>query len=169
MKIRRATGGVRLFAHTADVGIEARGETLSDLFTWAARGLARVAVGPGAGRKRPTLNLPVDLPEAPDLEALLVDWLNHLIYLYETDQIYPVWCDLEVADSDGDVDANGGGRAGGGWTLRGVIHAVPLSTAEPASRTAVKAATYHGLQIVRPDEAAGRGGRGYRARVILDI
>lgn len=168
MKTDRAKGGVRLFAHTADVGIDARGDTLADLFTWAARGLARVLVGPGAGRKRPTLSRSVDLPEAPDLEALLVDWLNHLVYLCETDRVYPVWCELEIIGEDD--PAGVGVRIGqAGWSLRGTIHALPLPDVGPGGGTMVKAATYHGLQVTRPAGGSRRGVRGYRARVILDI
>jgi hypothetical protein len=50
------TGGVRVFGHTADIGLAVRGETLGDLFLWAAAGLARVALKTRAHyRPAPTL------------------------------------------------------------------------------------------------------------------
>ncbi len=150
---------MRLFAHTADVGLDVRGESLEELFGWAAAGLARVAVGRAAprGLERadaavggPLRRVQVSLPAAPDIEALLVDWLNYLVYVLDTERIYPVRCELAVS-----------GGEGGPWTLRGVVEGRPVPP-QGGGRT-VKAATYHGLELARAGDGL------YRARVILDV
>ncbi|MCL6581500.1 MAG: archease [Firmicutes bacterium] len=155
MRTSPATGAVRLFDHTADVGLDLSGATLGDLFAWAAAGLTRVALGPraarllagpGAGEAQEVAAGPL---EARDLEALLVAWLNFLIYLIEAERTVPVASDVEVVP------------AGEGWSLRGRVRAVPVPPA--GLRVRVKAATFHGLKVVKT-----RSGL-YRARVILDV
>jgi len=162
-------GAVRLFAHTADIGLDVRGETLEDLFTWAAIGFARVTVGSraaAAGRRAAAgarrrgeqaaapRRVPVDLPPAPDIEALLVDWLNFLIYTLETARLFPVGCDIRISGGDED-DAERGA-----WALHGSVEGAPVPP--HGAGTTVKAATYHDLKVERL-------GGSYRARVILDI
>ncbi len=154
-------GGVTLFEHTADVGLEVRGETPEDLLGWAAEGLRRVwlpdlreadedgRTGEGTAAAA-TGTLPVDISGAPDLESLLVDWLNFLIFTLETEGVYPVGFDLDAS-----------GAEDGSWTLRGTVRVSRLPPGRPV--VAVKGATYHGL-VVEPAE-----GGGLRARVILDI
>ncbi len=154
---------MRVFDHTADVGLAVWGATPEDLFAWAAAGLARVALGPDgarrlrragagkpAGRAQEPRRLAVNLPPAPDLEALLVAWLNHLIYLLETESLAAGDCRLEL-------------RPGPPAVLGGTFAACLVPAG--AVRVAVKAATYHGLRVT----SAARGEGGYRARVVLDI
>jgi len=159
---------VRLFEHTADVGLDVRGETPEDLLRWAAEGLRRVWLpdlresgedGHGAeGDARAAAaepeaaagTLPVDISGAPDLESLLIDWLNFLIFTLETEGVYPVGFDLDASCAED-----------GSWTLRGTVRVSRLPAARPV--VAVKGATYHGL-AVEPAE-----GGGLQARVILDI
>jgi SHS2 domain-containing protein len=151
-----------LFEHTADVGLEVRGETPEDLLRWAAEGLRRVwlpdlaetdegtAGAATAEPDAPAGTLPVDISGAPDLESLLVDWLNFLIFTLETEGVFPVGCDLDAS-----------GAEDGSWTLRGTVRVSRVPPGRPV--VAVKGATYHGL-AVEPAE-----GGGLRARVILDI
>lgn len=169
----RVPSGARVFSHTADVGLEITGASLDDLFRHAADGFARlVARGPGelargettghpaaghavATPEAPagaagTRSLPVTLPVAPDPEALLVDWLNFLIYVLETEALIPAGCEVKVA-----------GGTGEGWTLTGTLAGACLGRGQPVS--AVKAATYHGLKITESKQGL------YRARVILDV
>jgi SHS2 domain-containing protein len=85
--------------------------------------------------------------EAPDQEALLVAWLNHLLYLYDIDgflgrefQILTLAPERLTA------------------RIRGEI----FDAERHVGKTAVKAATYHHLEIVP-------WGAGWRATVILDL
>jgi SHS2 domain-containing protein len=75
------TRGHELLEHTADVGIRARGSTPEEAFSAAAEGLAELmgAWFPGQGRER---NIEV---EAADRPALLVAWIDELLFLHESE------------------------------------------------------------------------------------
>jgi len=131
-------------SHTADLGLRIWGATREDLFENAGAALSAVLTDRRRLRLR---NIEKITVEAPDLEALLVAWLNHLLYLYDVDAFlgreYQV---LELTPQRLVAQARG-------------------ETYDPGrhvSRTAVKAATYHHLEI------ANRNGR-WEATVILDL
>jgi len=164
-------GGVRVFGHTADIGLAVRGTTLEDLFAWAAVGLTRVAVRPprrprAAGSTGEAAGpqalaprqIPVSVPPAPDPEGLLVGWLNFLIYLLETEGL---------AFGAGTLRARR--ETDGLWRLTGELAARPVPPR--GLRTTVKAATYHGLRVEwSPGPTPENPGGGlFRARVILDV
>jgi SHS2 domain-containing protein len=65
-------------AHTADLAVHVSGDTLADLFSAAGAGMTAMlgvtASGVGGAVRYIAL-------AAQDVEALLVDWLNELLYL----------------------------------------------------------------------------------------
>ncbi|RMD73885.1 MAG: hypothetical protein D6818_04025, partial [Bacteroidetes bacterium] len=63
--------------HGADIGVRGIGPTPEAAFAQAALALSAVITDPG--RVRPDVPVNIRL-EAPDLEVLLVDWLNALIF-----------------------------------------------------------------------------------------
>ncbi|HOU15511.1 MAG TPA: archease [Anaerolineae bacterium] len=66
--------------HTADLALHLWANDLPDLFATAARGMFTfIAADDGAA---PTRAIPVTL-EALDVETLLIDWLNELLYWTE--------------------------------------------------------------------------------------
>jgi len=135
-------GGFELLEHTADVGIRARGATLEEAFEQATLGLAEVlgALRPGGGEV-------VDVEvTAGDPGALLVDWLNEVLWLHE------VRGHAGVAAVR--VERVAGDRAAGSVTFS--------STDPPADGTFVKAVTYHRLRV-------GRDAGGWLAEVYLDV
>lgn len=136
-------GHFRLLEHTADIGIEATGETPADLFTAAAEGLLAVLS---------------DLPKEPcthwqdvtvtgrDFDELLVNWLNAILFHLEVDGLFPEQVRV-VAISSTNLAARIGGN---------LLADSPLPVRE------VKAATWHRLEVsAQPD--------GWRARVYLDL
>jgi SHS2 domain-containing protein len=135
-------GGFELLEHTADVGVRARGATLEEVFEQATLGLAEVlgALRPGAGEAVPVA------VTAGDPGALLVDWLNEVLWLHE------VRGHAGVAAVR--VERVAGDRAEGTVTFS--------STDPPAEGTFVKAVTYHRLRV-------GRDGDGWLAEVYLDV
>lgn len=134
----------RFEPHVGELRVALRAPSLATLFEEAARALAEVmagaAVGPGGAGddavERVTLT-------APDREALLVDWLNELIFLGETRRRIYDRVRVEHLDDRG-LTAEVRGRPSAG------------------ERTLVKAATFHGLQI-------REGDAGLTATVLLDI
>ena len=158
--------GVAFFEHTADIGLEIRGRTLEELFRWAAMGLRQVVAGPvvlptpsssptapiePAGRPAGS-RVRVSLSGAPDPEALLVDWLNFLVYIFETEDRLP---------GDGPWELEVEGRAEATWRLDGWFEGIPVAPGLVV--TAVKGATLHGLEIAFSKEGL------YHARVVLDV
>jgi SHS2 domain-containing protein len=135
-------GGFELLEHTADIGVRARGATLEEVFEQATLGLAEVlgALRPGAGE---AVGVAVT---AGDPGALLVDWLNEVLWLHE------VRGHAGVAAVR--VERVAGDRADGTVSFS--------STDRPAEGTFVKAVTYHRLRV-------GRDAGGWLAEVYLDV
>ncbi|OIP46244.1 MAG: archease [Deltaproteobacteria bacterium CG23_combo_of_CG06-09_8_20_14_all_60_8] len=65
------------FHHMADIGVCGLGGSLAEAFGQAA--LAMTAVITDLASVRPAVEIPIRC-QAPDVELLLVDWLNALIY-----------------------------------------------------------------------------------------
>lgn len=132
------------FEHTADIGLVARGGTLEEVFAHAAMGLVDLMVDPAGLQEEVHLEVSVS---APDREALLVAWLNELLYLLDTRGFLPSRCRITQMSETGVTAELFGERIDRG---RHIV------------RRMVKAATYHGLQVLQID---GR----WEARVIVDL
>jgi SHS2 domain-containing protein len=133
--------GYREVPHTADLGLEARGVTLEEFFIQAATGLIHLLAcepAPAAVICERIVHL-----QAPDLETLLVSWLNELIYLCEVQRICPSHLDIQTATH---------------IELKAVVHGLcPWNTYR-----VIKAATFHNL-VVEGSE------KGYHAQVTFDV
>jgi SHS2 domain-containing protein len=129
--------------HTAEVQVRVEGASLAELFEDAGYALAELMLGevppePPAGAEEEQVTL-----ESADTEALLVDWLNELISRADTRK--RVYTSLAVDDlSERKLRAR----------IRGFTPAV--------LKTAVKAATFHGLEIREHED-------GFDATVVLDV
>jgi SHS2 domain-containing protein len=132
------------FEHTADLGLRVRGATLDELFADAARGLFHLIV-PELDSVRPRESVEVLLPGEPT-ELLLFDWLNELLYIFETRHMLLAEFDVRVGDT------------GLAATARGE----PIDRGRHVLDHEVKAITYHGLRL---EQEAG----GWIAEVIVDI
>lgn len=127
--------------HTADVRLRVAAPDLPTLFAEAARGLGELMGGDVVSGE---LGEPVRAQaRGRDREALLVAWIDELIYLSEVHK--RVWTDIAVERLEG-----------------GEIVARLRGPRAQALRTAPKAATFHELRVVdAPD--------GVRATVVLDV
>ena len=80
------TKNVKEIEHTADWAIRVRGQTLEELFTSAALGMAMLMAE--VDTIKPDLERRIEL-EAYDLEALLVSWLSEILWFNEeTDAVF---------------------------------------------------------------------------------
>ncbi|MEK7681914.1 MAG: archease, partial [Chloroflexota bacterium] len=70
-----------ILEHTGEAGIVAHGATLAEAFANAAQGLTATMTDLDAVRERETREVAA---EAPDREALLVEFLNELVFLFDT-------------------------------------------------------------------------------------
>jgi len=129
--------------HTADVAVEATGDTLGGTFAAAADGMAAATCDdvPAAGDR---LGFAV---EAESREALLFDYLEELIYVRDVEHVLPV-------DNDATVE-----RVGERWRIDATCRGVPIDAVDGRE---VKAVTYSEMAIDRTDDA-------WRAHVVLDV
>jgi len=126
--------------HTADRAIKAYGKTLEELFANAAYGMFAIMANPEEVPTEITREVKV---EASDIESLLVEWLNELLFLQETEgELYREFEMEEITDTRLKARVKGG---------KGY-----------ATKAKVKAATYHDLEIKKV------GKRGYEAIVVFD-
>jgi SHS2 domain-containing protein len=159
--------GFRYEEHTGELQIRLWARSLAELFEEAARALGEVMAGAkesGAASDEGDQANSSEAPnaygvdsaglsagpevarvtlEAPDREALLVDWLNEIIFRAETARKIYTQARVDRIDDR---------------SLSAEITGSP----SPSGRTFVKAATFHGLRIT---EVPG----GLSASVLLDI
>jgi SHS2 domain-containing protein len=132
------------FEHTADVGLVIRGRTLEELLVNAAGALVDVMVDPSALRDDIRMTATVSAADRP---ALLVAWMNELLYLLDVHRFVPRHCRVtELHDA----------------TLVAELFGDTIDPTRHAVRRMVKAATYHGLSLTRANDL-------WEARVILDL
>src|SRR6516225_7855026 len=77
------------FEHTADVGLVIRGHTPEELFVNAADALVDLMVDPSLLREDIRMTATVSAADRP---ALLVAWLNELLYLLDVHRFVPRRC-----------------------------------------------------------------------------
>jgi SHS2 domain-containing protein len=131
----------RFVDHTSEVQLDVFAPTFPDLLAEAGRGLAelllREAVVEPVGEWR-TLEV-----ESHDREALLVDWLNEILFVAETE----LWIPLEFEILEASASH---------------VLARARGVEVEDSPSMVKAATFHGLQVRETAD-------GVQAEVILDV
>ena len=130
--------------HTADVAVEATGESLEAVFAAVADGLAGAMVDdePGTGERFPIV------VESESLEALLFDYLDELIYERDVREVLPVENEATIEQ-----------RADDQWALHASARGVPLAEIDARE---VKAVTYSEMAIEETED-------GWRAYVVFDV
>jgi SHS2 domain-containing protein len=72
--------------HTADTGFRAWGATVAELFENSARAMLAISADLAAVEARSEKSIEV---EGENYESLLVNWLNEILYLFDTDAFAP--------------------------------------------------------------------------------
>ena len=133
----------RFVDHVGEVELQVGAEDLGGLLAQAALALGELLLGPArapSGGRRRERAIEV---RSIDREALVVDWLNEILFLAETE----LWVPLEIEVKEASATH---------------VRALGRGVAVPRPPTLVKAATLHGL-AVRDEEG------GVRAEVVLDV
>ena len=133
-----------LFEHTADLGLRASARDLPSLFAEAARGLFSMIVG-NPEDVRPLQKRAVEVA-GTDRDYLLFDWLNELLFCFETEEMLFCEFDIEIND-DG---------------LKAVIKGEPADRERHQLEHEVKAITYHQLKVEQRNDI-------WHAELIVDI
>ena len=144
-----------LFEHTADLGLRVEADSLEGLFVDAARGLlAMIVANPEEVRAVHTKTITLT---ADDPSYLLFDWLNELLYAFETEKLLLSQWFVHVQRSGAPLTA-----FPTELLLTATCSGEPMDGARHLMEHEVKAITYHALKV----EQAGEG---WRAEVIVDI
>jgi len=120
--------------HPSDIGFRAYGRDLAEAFENAALALFEIMVD--TSKVEPREEVKVEL-EAEDEGALLYDWLDRLIYLHDSKNM--VMSKFKVTIS----------HIEGGFRLDAQARGERFDPKKHPERTAVKAMTYHMMEIRR--------------------
>ncbi len=132
------------FEHTADLGLRVIATDLDTLFAEAAEGLTSMIVA-----NLDQIQLARELAfrvAGTRRDELLFDWLNEILYAFESEHLLLARFDVRVGDAGLEATAQG----------------EPLDLARHQLEHEVKAITYHGLKVEERDG-------GWLAEVIVDI
>ena len=115
--------------HPADIGIEARGMTLTEAFENVANGLMSIIVERATVAEKKEEYIQV---HAADREQLLVRWLNEILYMFDGQHFVPKTFSItEISDT----------------FLKAKILGDHFSPSTHRTKLDVKAITYHQLSI----------------------
>lgn len=129
--------------HTADVGIIAYGADMNGAFANAAKALFSLITE--LDNVEEVTYRDVELT-APDQESLLVEWLNELIYLFDTEQMLFKRFDITRLSQT---------------HLKARSYGHKVDSSKHKLKMGVKAATYHMLKIEE--------GNGSKVQVLFDV
>jgi len=135
------------FDHTGDVGVDVQAATLEQLFAEAASALTEILTDPALVASRVSTKVGLSSPE---IDLLMVDWLNELLYLFETRAMLVRSASVALV------------RDGEEHRLDATIEGEPFDPLRHPIKVTVKAVTYHALEV---REAAGL----WRARIVVDV
>jgi SHS2 domain-containing protein len=142
--MKHDTMGYELLDHTGDIGIRVWADNLKGLFAEAARALFDIITD----RKKVAVRLKREVSvQGSGKEELLVAWLNELLYLHEVEGL--LFCDFALSQIEKQ-------------SLQGVAKGEKFQEGHHRIKTAIKAVTYHLLQIKEHDGL-------WQAQIIFDI
>ena len=131
--------GFKELEHTADVALEVWGPTMESLLEQAAKGMYSITQTELQEQKRAQMEIHL---EASDLEGLLVDFLNELLYLGESQGLAFDKVKMVV----------------NGTKLSAIIIGAPVKRQVKE----IKAVTYHNLNIHKTEN-------GLLVRIVFDV
>ena len=133
-----------IFEHTADVGLQIFGRTLPELFIHAAQGMESLLVEPEQVQIKTSQ---IVIVEGHDTLSLLIEWLNELIFLFDTQHLLLTQFEIESFAET---------------RLKARVSGETYQRERHDLSSAIKAATWHEAAITQSDTC-------YQARVIFDL
>jgi SHS2 domain-containing protein len=134
----------KILEHPSDLGIEAHGSSMQELFKNAAHGFMSVVAGTSKIESRQ--NRFIEL-QATDRENLLVRWLTEILYLYDAEKFLTADVRFETLTDT---------------LLKANLFGEPYDVSKHELKLDVKAITYHQLKVEDHDG-------NWIARVFVDI
>jgi SHS2 domain-containing protein len=133
-----------ILEHPSDLGIEAHGSSMQEVFRNAAHGFMSVVAG--TSKIEPRQNRSIEL-QALDRENLMVRWLTEILYLYDAEKFLTADVKFETLTDT---------------LLKANILGEPYDGSKHELKLDVKAITYHQLKVEDHDSD-------WIARVFVDI
>ena len=115
--------------HTADLGINVRGEDLKDLFEAAAKALMHLMIGGESQARTTDMNITVSSQDLPDL---LVRWLGEILYLFEGEDLVVTFTHIDFLSVT---------------RLDAALKTVPFDPTVHKIHNEIKAVTYHQVHV----------------------
>jgi SHS2 domain-containing protein len=138
-------GDFELVQHTADIGLRAYGIDLTQAFANAARGMFSVITD--IEKINEVIYRDVEVA-APDRESLLVEWLNELVFLFDTEMVLFRRFHIEELTEK---------------KLTARCYGEKIDRSRHELKRGIKAATYHMLKIEQENNYH------YRIQVLFDV
>jgi len=145
VNVREMNPAFEILDISGDAGLRLRAGDMRALLEAAALGLAELVTDPALVRDDGFERVSVT---ADDDGALLVDWLNELVFLLDAHGFIAARAEVSMTGPHG---------------VKAVVRGEEFDPLRHERRLLVKAATYHGLSVRRTDDGA------IVAEVVLDI
>ena len=122
----------RIFEHTADAGIEAEAETLPEAFHEISLAFTEIITGGKLPDNKESFEFHL---ESADLDSLLVNYMSHLIFLFDTENflVSSIKIDIKVGDCN---------------IVHGKLYGDLYDENKHGYGVEVKAVSYHMLEII---------------------
>jgi len=133
---------IKYIEHSSDVGFEVDGSNLEELFSNAA--IAMYGLMTDLEGIEPTVKREIDI-QSEDLESLMFDWIDELIFIFESDQIIFSRFELQIKN----------------FHLSGRCIGERFDPKKHEAGIIIKAVTYHMMEIKRNGS--------WKAKVIVDV
>jgi len=119
----------KLIEHTADTGLIAYGNSLTEAFGNAAYGMFSIIAELGRVRETETRRFEVS---SNDLECLLFEWLNRLLYYVDVDMLLFKRFEIKILPEN---------------RLKAICYGEKYDPSRHRLKTGIKSATYHMLKV----------------------
>ena len=120
-----------IFAHTADAGIRAESSTLSEAFHEVSLAFTEIITGGSLPDTKNNFEINI---ESSSLDSLLVNYISHLIYLFDTENFLVSSVDVSI-------------KSGLSNTVSGILKGDFYNEAIHGYGVEIKAVSYHMLEI----------------------
>ena len=120
-----------IFEHTADAGIRAESSTLSEAFHEVSLAFTEIITGGSLPDTKNNFKINI---ESSSLDSLLVNYISHLIYLFDTENFLVSSVDVSI-------------KSGLSNTVSGILKGDFYNEAIHGYGVEIKAVSYHMLEI----------------------
>ena len=122
----------RIFEHTADAGIEAEAETLPEAFHEISLAFTEIITGGKLPGNKESFEFHL---ESRDLDSLLVNYVSHLIFLFDTENFLVSSIEVDIKTGDYNI-------------INGKLYGDLYDQNKHGYGVEVKAVSYHMLEIL---------------------